>query len=301
MALTVNPAQVELAVAPGAVIHREESDTAATAAPRPETSALVRTSRPRRALKRLSGGLPGTILIAAIVVVWELIVRGLDVRVIYVPAPSSIFREILDHPMYYVNHARVTMSEAAWGFLYGVSIAVVLAMLMAEFSLVERALLPVCVIVKVTPSVALAPVFVIMLGFGSGPKVLVAALTVFYAALINAVTGFKDVDRDSLELLRSVDASRLEIMRRLRVPSALPHLFAAAKICAPLAVLGAVFAEMQNSRRGLGNVILQASHNINMVRLWGAIFVLMFIGVILVGLIGVLERRVLRWHTSQRH
>jgi ABC-type nitrate/sulfonate/bicarbonate transport system permease component len=265
----------------------------------PETSALVKRSLAQRALRRLSGVLPGTVLIAAVVCVWQLIVRSMDVAIIYIPAPSDILSEVFDNGRYFFDHARTTMSEAAWGFLYGVGVAIVLAMAMAEFRVVERALLPLCVIIKVTPSVALAPVFIIMMGFGSGPKVVVAALTVFYAALINAVTGFKDVDRDGLELLHSVDASRWEIFRRLRVPSALPHLFAAAKICAPLAVLGAVFSEMQTSRRGLGNVILTASHNINMVRLWGAIFVLMFIGVVLVGLVGALERRVLRWHTSQ--
>jgi NitT/TauT family transport system permease protein len=264
-----------------------------------ETSALVKRSVAQRIVRKFGGVLPGTVLLAAVVTTWQIIVRSMDVRVIYIPAPSDIVGEIFDNGRYFFDHARTTMSEAAWGFLYGVGVAIVLAMAMAEFRVVERALLPLCVIIKVTPSVALAPVFIIMMGFGSGPKIVVAALTVFYAALINAVTGFKDVDRDSLELLHSVDASRWEIFRRLRVPSALPHLFAAAKICAPLAVLGAVFSEMQTSRRGLGNVILTASHNINMVRLWGAIFVLMFIGVVLVGLVGVLERRVLRWHSSQ--
>lgn len=265
-----------------------------------ETSALIKKSWQRRVAGKLGVVLPGVVLIAIIIGTWELFVRSLDVKVIYVPAPSKIFAEVVNNGEYYFNHARTTMSEAAWGFGYGVGIAIIVAMLMAEFRIVERALLPLCVMIKVTPSVALAPVFVIIMGFGSGPKVFVAALTVFYAALINAVTGFKDVDADALELLRSVDASRWEIMRRLRVPSALPHLFAAAKICAPLAVLGAVFAEMQNSRRGLGNVILQASHNLNMVRLWGAIFVLMFIGVVLVGFVSLIERRFLRWHTSQR-
>jgi len=90
--------------------------------------------------------------------------------------------------------------------------------------------------------------------------------SLFYAAMINALTGFKDVDDDALEVLRSVNASRREIFFRLRLPNSLPHLFAAAKICAPLAVLGAVFSEMNNSKEGLGNVILQSSHNIRMVR-----------------------------------
>jgi NitT/TauT family transport system permease protein len=268
---------------------------------RAETSALVRKSLPQRLGLKALNVLPGILLLAAVFVAWEIIVRSMHVKTIYVPAPSKIFSEIFHNKLFYWNHARATMSEAGWGFVWGASIALILAVLMAEFRMVERAMMPLCVIIKVTPSIALAPLFVIMWGFDSGPKIVVSALTIFYATMVNSMTGFKDVDRDSLELLHSVDASRWEIFYRLRLRSATPHLFAAAKIVGPLAVLGAVFCEMTNSRRGLGNLILTASHNIRMVRLWAAIFCLMFIGIVIVMLVTLLERRLLRWHASQFH
>ena len=215
------------------------------------------------------------------------------------PAPSVVFAEILGNLRFYVDHTLVTLFEAGLGFLIGWAFALTAAVAMAEFRTVERALLPFFVLIKTTPSVVLTPVLIIALGFGPGPKVIIAALTLFYATLINAVTGFRSVDEHALEVLRSVNASRFEIFFRLRLPNSLPYLFSAAKICMPLAILGAVFAEMQNSREGLGNVIVQAGHNINMTVLWAGIYVLAIVGISLVSLVGTIERRVLRWHSSQ--
>ena len=248
---------------------------------------------------RLIGAWPGIALLAFVFGTWELIVQTRRVAVIYLPAPSRIFGEIFGSYDFYFDHTRVTLSEAALGFAFGWTFALAAGVLMAEFRLVERALLPLFVLVKTTPSVVLTPVLIIALGFGAGPKVVIAALTLFYATLINAVTGFKSVDENSLEVLRSVNASRLEIFFRLRLPNSLPYLFSAAKISVPLALLGAVFAEMQNSREGLGNVIVQAGHNINMTVLWAGIYVVAILGITLVSLVGMIEGQVLRWHSSQ--
>jgi NitT/TauT family transport system permease protein len=265
-----------------------------------EPSAHQASGQRLRYLKaRLTGGWPGLVTLAVVFLGWELIVRSLQVQVIYVPAPSAVFGEILGSLDFYADASRVTLFEAGLGFLIGWACALVAAILMAEFRIVERGLLPFFVLIKTTPSVVLTPVLIIALGFGPGPKVVIAALTLFYATLINAVTGFRSVDQDTLEVLRSVNASRLEIFVRLRLPNSLPYLFSAAKISVPLAMLGAVFAEMQSSREGLGNVIVQAGHNLNMVVLWAGIYVLALLGITLVSLVGSIEGRVLRWHVSQ--
>ncbi len=190
------------------------------------------------------------------------------------------------------------MTEAGIGFLIGGSLAGLFALIMAESSIADRALLPFFVIVKVTPPVVLTPFLVIALGFGMGPKVFLAALTLFYAMLINTLTGFKAVDEGALEVMESVDASRLEIFYRLRLPNSLPFLFSAAKIGVPLAILGAVFAEIYNSTRGLGNVIRTASEFGAFAPIWGAIYVLALVGLALIGLLSLVERRVLRWHVA---
>ena len=186
------------------------------------------------------------------------------------------------------------------GFLIGGSLAALFALLMAEFSLADRALLPLFVVVKVTPAVVFTPFLAALLGFGAGPKVVLAALTLFYAVLVNALTGFKSVDVGALEVMRSVDASRFEIFYRLRLPNSLPFIFSAAKIGVPLAILGAVFAEIYNPGEGLGNIIRTAGEFGAFAPIWGATYVLAILGLVLIGLLTLLERRVLRWHDSQR-
>lgn len=244
---------------------------------------------------------PGTVLIVAIVAFWEYYVVSRNIPPLYIPAPSEIWAELSGNLGFFWSHTWVTLQEAGLGLIIGSVIAGIAAALMAEFSIADRAFLPAFVVIKVIPSIALVPVLIVALGALSiWPKVILATLTLYYTVFINAVTGFKSVDEGAMEVMRSVNASRAEIFLRLRLPNSLPYLFVAAKIGFPLAVLGAMFAELQTSAAGLGNVIAIAATRIDMQRMWAAIFVLMILGVLLVGIVGMAERRVLRWHSSQR-
>ena len=240
------------------------------------------------------------LLFVAFFSTWELAIRAMAEPLRYLPAPSVVIAELADRPGWYWNHAQLTLQEAGLGFLVGAGIAVIAAFLMTESSIADRALLPFFVVVKVTPAVVLVPFMVVLLGFGMGPKVVLAALTLFYAILINTVTGFKSVDEGALEIMRSVNASRREIFFKLRLPNSLPYLYSAAKIGVPLAVLGAVFAEIYRSESGLGNIVRTAGEFGAFVPIWGAIYVLAIIGLVLIGLVTVAEKRMLKWHVSQK-
>ena len=261
---------------------------------------LPPTEKLQRAARRFLRVWPALVLFALIFGGWELWVKVKDIPPLYVPAPSVIYAEVAGNLGFFWENTQLTLQEAGLGLLIGSGIAGIAAALMAESSIADRAFLPAFVVVKVIPSVTLVPVLVVALGLGMAPKVVIAALTLFYAVFINAVTGFKSVDEGALEVMRSVDASRREIFLKLRLPNSLPHLFAAAKIGFPLAVLGAMFAEIYNSKAGLGNVITISASRINMATMWGAIAVLALVGVILVGSVGIAEKRVLKWHSSQR-
>ena len=171
---------------------------------------------------------------------------------------------------------------------------------MAHSLTAERALFPIAVLVKVTPLVAIAPVLVIVLGFGTTPKIVVAALLCFFPMLVNTMTGLRDVNAGSLEFVRSLAASPWSVFWKLRLPSAMPYVFAGLKVAYPLALLGAVVAEWFTGDRGLGLVIYQANANLNTPTLFAAIGVLAIMGVAINVVIGVVERRVLFWHESVR-
>ena len=148
--------------------------------------------------------LPPAIALAALLAVWEIWVRWRDVAIIVAPAPSDVITRFFEDPRFFWGEGGYTLYEATLGLLLGSAVAIALAVLIAHSSLAERSLFPLAIALKVTPLVAIAPVLVIILGFGTTPKVIVAALLSFFPMLVNAMTGFRDVDHRALEFLRSV-------------------------------------------------------------------------------------------------
>lgn len=231
---------------------------------------------------------------------WELFVRVTDTPTFLLPAPSEIVADMADDPGFYVHNGWVTIKEAALGFAVALGAALVIGTFMAHSRAVEQAVRPVAVLIQVTPIIAYAPAIVIWLKGGTDSILLITALVCFTPFLFNAVTGLRSVDPASLDLLRSVDASRWEIFWKLRLPHSLPYLFSAAKIAVGLALIGAVLGEFfALVDSGLGVAIKKAQAYNESLQLWGSIYALALIGSLGVALVDVLERSVLRWHSSQ--
>lgn len=232
-------------------------------------------------------------------VVWETYVRVFDIRPLTLPAPSRIIIHVFENLGFYADNAAVTVAEGAAGLVLAFVTAMVVATAMAHSPFVERASWPVLVLIQSTPIVVLVPVFIRWLGFGMAPKIAIAALFAFVPFVSNAVTGLRSVDADRLDLLHSVDASDREIFWRLRLPSALPSLFAAGRICIALALIGAVIGEYYgSSTSGLGTVSQRAASRAFVDQQWGSIFVASFVGIAATSVLLACERRVLRWHAS---
>ncbi|MGH2603806.1 MAG: ABC transporter permease, partial [Dehalococcoidia bacterium] len=180
----------------------------------------------------------------------------------------------------------------------GGGLAFAVGVVLAHSRTIERSVLPWAIALKVTPIVAVAPMFTIWFGFGMLPKVLIAALITFFPVLINAITGLRAVNPGALDLLRSLNASPLEVFFKLRLPSALPYLFAALKVAVTLSLIGAVVAEWSGAGRGLGRVILLAHTNLDLPTLFAGVLVLASLGIALTAALSFAERRLLFWHES---
>ena len=241
---------------------------------------------------------PLAVALAALTGVWDLWTRVADVPVYIVPGPLTVAKRLTGDIGFFASHGAVTFLEALGGFLLGSAVAMVAATLMVHSRFLERGLFPLAVLVKVTPIVAVAPLFVIWFGFGFAPIVLIAALITFFTVLVNALTGLRSVNPGALDFFRSVHASNREIFLMLRVPSSLPYLFAAFRIAVPLSIIGAFVGEFFGGSRGLGGVIFVAHHNLDMPTSFSAILVLAFMGIGLTILTSYVERRVLFWHES---
>ena len=271
------------------------SDSNGRATPEADGAAVPRRSSPL-ASPALLYVVPPAVALTVVCVIWEVWTKASNTPVYIVPAPSVVLARLFGDLEYFIGHGLITLAEAAGGFLLGTAIALVGATLMAHSRLIERSLYPLAILVKVTPVVAVAPLFVIWFGFGSIPKVLIAALITFFPVLVNGVTGFRSVDPGALDFLRSIHASRRQVFTILRVPSATPYLFAAFRVAIPLSVIGAVVGEWFSADRGLGSVILVAHSNLDMPTLFSAILILSALGIALTILTSVLERRALFWH-----
>lgn len=233
-------------------------------------------------------------------VAWEAYVEITDASKFVIPRPSAVVDALISDLGFFAREGLRTFWVALGGLAIGSVAALALATVMAHSRTLERALLPIAIMVKVTPIVALAPLFVIWFGFSWEPKVGIAALITYFPVLINGILGFRDVDPRTLDFFRSVHASRREIYLQLRLPSALPYLLAALKIAATLSLIGAVVAEFfAAGQGGLGSVIFIENRELRLDRLFAAVFVLAVIGVLMNTTISIIERVVLSWHRSE--
>jgi ABC-type nitrate/sulfonate/bicarbonate transport system permease component len=275
-------------------ISREESDlpTAASLEDRHATASGSVWTSPAAYI------VPPVLALASLLAIWEIWLRVANVPVYILPMPSVVFARLVSDLGFFAWHGGITLLEALGGFALGAGVALIGATLMAHSRFLERSLLPIAVLVKVTPIVAIAPLFVIWFGFGSLPKIFIAALITFFPVLVNAMTGLRAVEPGALDYFRSLSSSRREIYLKLRLPSALPYLFAAFRISIPLSVIGAVVGEWFSGDRGLGSIVIVAHSNLDMPTLFSAIITLAFLGITLTLLTFYLERKILFWHSS---
>lgn len=265
----------------------------------PSTETSVVRPRRRSVLREAAVTiLPSIVGLALALAAWQAWVEIKDMKPYIVPGPSLVAQQLYDEPMLFIEQGLRTLEGAMLGFLVGAAVALALATIMAQSRVLERAIFPLAILVKVTPIVAIAPLLTIWFGFGLMPKVFIAALIVFFPIMVNALVGFRSVNPNALSLLESLSASRSEVFLRLRLPSSLPYLFAAFRVSIPLSVIGAVVAEWFSGDRGLGAVIFVANNNLDMKKAFAGIFTLAVIGVGLFLITSFIERRVLFWHES---
>lgn len=211
------------------------------------TAPVARSARAARlragAAGRLRLALAPTVGVVVFLALWEGLVRLFDVQPFVMPGPGRIVAALVEDPGFFWEQGLITAKEAGLGLLIALGLAVTLAVPMARSRSVERAVQPVTLLLQVIPLVCYAPAFVIWLGTGTTPIAAVAAVVCLVPLVHNLVVGLRAADPDVVDLLRSVGARRLEVLLRVELPSALPHLFAGLRTAVGLALVGAVIGE----------------------------------------------------------
>jgi NitT/TauT family transport system permease protein len=240
-------------------------------------------------------GWAGLALVMALLVAWELGVLVSGTPVYLVPAPSDVASSLVNGSSGLVLAATITLVEALAGLAIGTAVGVGLAVAITFWGQLEQGILSLAILIKSTPIIAVAPILTVWMGFGHGPKVVVTALLTFFPVLINSVEGFRAVSPAISEWMRSIDASPRQHFVHARWPSARPFLFAALKVAAPLAMIGAVIAQWMGASAGLGRLMWLAYNNLDMPSLFAAVFVLTALSATVYHAVVVAERRAVSW------
>jgi NitT/TauT family transport system permease protein len=251
-------------------------------------------------LARLNRTLSVTIVMIGFFALWEAGVRIFDTPAYLLPPPSAIFAEFLNEPLWYARHAVYTVGACLMGFCLALLIGVLAAIGIVYSRILENTLYTLLVSLNSIPKIALAPLFIIWMGTGTASKVAVAMLIALFSIVIDTVLGLRSVDPDTLDMSRSMRASPLQILIKIRFPTALPAMFAGMKVAISLALVGAIAGEFVASQVGLGYVILTAQGMFQTTRVFVAILLLGILGTVLFYGVALVERLVVPWHVSQR-
>lgn len=231
---------------------------------------------------------------------WQIGVDAFDVPAYLLPSPLAVLRDLVNDWQLLLSQSGVTLLEIGLGFVVSIAIALPLAVLFTYSQTFEKLIYPLIVGTQTIPKVAVAPLFLVWFGFGLLPKIIIVTLMTFFPIVINAVVGLKSLNLQTVYLAQSMGASPWQVFWNFRLPNALPSIFAGLKVASVLAVIGAIVAEFVGADSGLGYLIVVAATDQNVTRQFSAIFLLSLAGILLFGLIGYLERRLLPWHASVR-
>lgn len=238
---------------------------------------------------------PAFLIFFGAILGWEIYVRLANVAIYVLPSPSLAIMKIIEEPVFFYNHFKITFFETIVGFSLGVGIGYGLALAMCFIRGFKRGLVPNLILFRSIPILALAPLFMIWFGFTILPIILIAAIITFLPVAINTIAGFNSVSTPVLEMLHSCAASKFQIFRHAQFYASLPYLFSALKVAITLAVIGAIVGEWMGTNEGLGYLIVTATRYMAVPSLFGALFLLMSMGGGLYVLISWIESRVIKW------
>jgi NitT/TauT family transport system permease protein len=243
---------------------------------------------------------PGVFVV--VIAAWEYLLGPLGIDEYVLPRPSRIAAALagqLGDGLFWM-HLWVTLRESLFGFAIGVAAAMLLGTLISQVRLAERTLMPYIVAFQTVPKVALAPLFVVWFGFGLTSKVVMAAVISFFPMLVNVIEGLRSAEADRIQMLTVFGASKAQVFRMVRLPSALPFIFAGLDIGIVFSILGAVVGEFIGAKAGLGYLLLQTNYNFDIAGMFAVLVVLSVVGLIAHFIIRFAQRKIAFWSEENR-
>ena len=237
------------------------------------------------------------IVTIGIFVVWELVVVIGNIQPFVLPSPSAIAQAFVQFRGPIIGHAMFTLVNTLSGFGLGIVFGLLLGVAIGSSRLVYNGLYPVLIGFNSIPKVAIAPILVLWLGIGQAPAIATAFLICFFPIAVNVATGLATVEPEIEDVLRSLGASKLDILMKIGLPRSMPYFFASLKVAITLAFVGAVISETIASNEGIGFLMLQASSQFRIPLMFAGVVVIAVMGVVTYVFVAAIERRMTGWAT----
>ena len=225
---------------------------------------------------------------------WLLSVTGI-VPSYMLPSPVDVVRAFIKDFPNLITHAAVSVQEAIYGLVIGIFLAFLIATAMDRFETLEKALMPLLVVTQTIPTIAIAPLLVLWMGFGMAPKITLVVVTTFFPIAVGLLDGYNSVDPDEINLLLSMKANRLQIFRHVKIPSALPYFFSGLKVAASYAVVGAVISEWLGGFEGLGVYMTRVRKAYAFDKMFAVIILIIIVSLLLMALVNVIQYMAMPW------
>ena len=250
--------------------------------------------------RSITNKLPALCAIALLFFVWYLASALGWIPSFMLPSPGAVMRALVSDFPLLLSHAKVTLAEAFYGLLAGIAVAFVTATLMDRFSVLYRALYPLIIITQTIPTIAIAPLLVLWMGFGMTPKITLVALTTFFPITIGLLDGYASADKEAASLLRCMGAGRWQIFVHLKFPSALSHFFSGLRVSASYAVVGAVVSEWLGGFEGLGVYMTRVRKAYAFDKMFAVIVFITAVSLLLMACVTVLRRISMPWEVYEK-
>ncbi|MDR0576711.1 MAG: ABC transporter permease [Candidatus Accumulibacter sp.] len=247
--------------------------------------------------------LPGLAYFFVFLCLWQLAIVVFGVKEFVLPSPLRVMEHLfnLQKGQHYDwwKHIGATALEVIVSFLVTAALGIFIAILVTWSRVLAQIIMPIVTLFNSLPKVAVAPLFLLWFGYGLLPNILIAFLMAFFPVVINSIAGLKAVDDDLLDLVRYLHASKLNVFIKIRIPNALPYMFAGIKISATMCVVGAIVGEFLASEKGLGFQLRDAQAFIDTPTMFACLLLLSVIGLLFFSLIGFLERICMPWNAAK--
>jgi NitT/TauT family transport system permease protein len=239
--------------------------------------------------------LPSILVILGLLVLWQVVVMALGVKEYILPTPLAALRALSNSNYHWTANFLATLYSVLGAFVLSAVLGVLLAIVIVWNDMLLRTVMPVLILFNTLPKIALAPLFVVWMGYGIWPNIVIGTTIAFFPMVVNTAVGLASAEPEMLDLVKTLRASRWKVLTKIRFPNAVPYIFVGLKLNATMSVIGALVGEFVASDRGLGSLIITSGVTMQTAAIFASLVMISVLGLVLYGLVVAVEQVVAPW------